>query len=51
MALSEAIIEYYKNPQKCYKEGMNGRKYFEKSFDRKIATKKYIKMIEETLKI
>ena len=48
--LSEIIIEYYKNPQKCREEGMNGRKYFEENFDRKIATEKYIKVIEETLK-
>ncbi|GAG10472.1 unnamed protein product, partial [marine sediment metagenome] len=51
MTLSRVIIEYYKNPQRCIKEGMSGRKYFEKNFDRKIATKKYIKVIEETLKI
>ena len=51
MTLSEAIIEYYKNPQMCINEGMSVRKYFEKNFDRKIATKKYIKVIEETLKI
>ena len=51
MTLSRVIIKYYKNPQKCIKEGMSGRKYFEKNFDRKIATKKYIKVIEETLKI
>ena len=49
-ALSEAVIEYYKNPQKCREEGMSGRKYFEENFDRKIATRKYIKVIEETLK-
>jgi len=49
-ALSNAIINYYKNPQKCNEEGMNGRKYFEKNFERKIAIKKYIKVIEETLK-
>ena len=48
--LSGAIIEYYKNPQKCREEGMNGRKYFEENFDRKIATEKYIKVIEETLR-
>jgi colanic acid biosynthesis glycosyl transferase WcaI len=51
MTLSRVIIEYYKNPQKCINEGMSGRKYFEKNYDRKIATKKYIKVIEETLKI
>ncbi len=49
-ALSNAIINYYKNPQKCNEEGMNGRKYFEKNFERKIATKKYIRVIEEVLK-
>ena len=51
ITLSRGIIEYYKNPQRCINEGMSGRKYFEKNFDRKIATKKYIKVIEETLKI
>ena len=49
-ALSNAIINYYKNPQKCNEEGMNGRKYFEKNFERKIATEKYIRVIEEVLK-
>lgn len=48
-ALSKAIINYYKNPQKCNEEGMNGRKYFEKNFDRKIATRKYIEVIKEVL--
>jgi glycosyltransferase involved in cell wall biosynthesis len=48
--LSEIIIEYYKNPQKCREKGMNGRKYFEENYDRKIATKKYIRVIEEVLK-
>ena len=48
--LSKIIIEYYKNPQKCKKDGMNGRKYFEENFDRKIATKKYIEVIKEVLK-
>lgn len=47
--LSEAIINYYNNPKRCYQEGMNGRKYFEENYDRKIATKKYIKVIKETL--
>jgi len=47
--LAETIIEYYKNPQKCREEGIRGRKYFEKNFDRKIATRKYIEMIEEVL--
>ena len=48
-ALSEKIISYYNNHKKCYEEGINGRKYFEENFDRKITTKKYIKVIEETL--
>lgn len=48
-ALSEKIISYYNNHKKCYEEGINGRKYFEENFDRKIATKKYIKVIKETL--
>ena len=47
--LSEAIINYYNNSKRCYQEGMNGRKYFEENYDRKIATKKYIKVIKETL--
>jgi len=50
-ALSGVVIEYYKNPQKCREEGMNGRKYFEKNFDRKIATEKYIEVIEDVLKL
>ena len=49
-ALSNAITNYYKNPQKCNEEGMNGRKYFEKNFERKIATEKYIRVIEEVLR-
>ena len=49
-ALSEKIISYYNNHKKCYEEGINGRKYFEENFDRKIATEKYIKVIEEVLK-
>ena len=48
-ALSDAVINYYNNSEKCYQEGMNGRKYFEENFDRKIATEKYIKVIEEIL--
>ena len=48
-ALSGAVIEYYKNPQKCREDGWNGRRYFEENFDRKITTEKYIKVIEETL--
>jgi len=49
-ALVNSIMDYYKNPQKCIEEGLNGRKYFEKNYDRKIATKKYIEVIKETLK-
>lgn len=48
-ALSEKIISYYNKHEKCYDEGSNGRKYFEENFDRKIAVKKYIKVIEEIL--
>ncbi len=47
--LSEKIISYYNNHKKCYGEGINGRKYFEENYDRRIATEKYIKVIEETL--
>ena len=49
-ALVNSILNYYKDPQKCNEEGMNGRRYFEKNFDRKIATEKYIKVIEEVLR-
>lgn len=47
--LSEAIIDYHNNSKRCYQEGMNGRKYFEENYDRKIAAKKYIKVIKEAL--
>jgi len=49
-ALVNSIMDYYKDPKKCREDGLNGRRYFEEYFDRKIATKKYIKAIEETLK-
>jgi len=48
--LVDSILVYYKDRKKCWEDGLNGREYFEKNFDRKIATKKYIKVIEETLK-
>jgi len=48
-ALSEKIISYYNNHKKCYEEGISGRKYFEENFDRKIATREYIRVIEEIL--
>jgi glycosyltransferase involved in cell wall biosynthesis len=48
-ALSDIIINYYHNLNKGYEEGINGRKYFEKNYDRRIAIKKYIKVIEDTL--
>ena len=44
------IIDYYKDRKKCRADGLNGRRYFEKNFDRKIATKRYVKVIEEVLK-
>ena len=48
-ALSDAVIDYHNNSKKCYQEGMSGRKYFEENYERRIAVKKYIKVIEETL--
>jgi len=49
-ALVDSIMNYYKDRKKCRKDGLNGRRYFEKNFDRKIATKKYIEVIKEILK-
>lgn len=49
-ALEDGIIKYYNDREKCREDGLNGRKYFEKNFDRKIATRKYIGVIKETLK-
>ncbi len=49
-ALVNSIMDYYKNSKKCREDGLNGRRYFERNFDRKIATKKYIEVIKETLK-
>ena len=49
-ALANNIMDYYKNSKKCREDGLNGRRCFEKNFDRKIATKKYIEVIKETLK-
>ena len=48
--LSRVILEYYKNPEKRRSDGLNGRIYFESNFNRKIASKKYIEVIEQTLK-
>ena len=48
--LSDVIVNYYNNSKRCDQEGMNGRKYFEENYDRKIATKKYIKIIKEMLR-
>jgi len=49
-ALADSIMNYYKDRKKCRKDGLNGRRYFEKNFNRKIATKKYIEVIKDTLK-
>jgi len=49
-ALVDGIINYYKDRKKCREDGLNGRRYFEENFDRKIATRKYIEVIEEVLK-
>ena len=48
--LVDNIMDYYKDRKKCRTDGLNGRRYFEEKFDRKIATKKYIKVIEEVLR-
>jgi glycosyltransferase involved in cell wall biosynthesis len=48
--LVNCIINYYKDRKKCKEDGLNGRRYFEEKFDRKIATGKYIRVIEEVLK-
>ncbi|MBA7670920.1 hypothetical protein ES703_79068 [subsurface metagenome] len=48
-ALVDSIMNYYRDRKKCREDGLNGRRYFEKNFDRKIATKRYIKIIEEVL--
>ena len=49
-ALVDGIINYYNDREKCREDGLNGRRYFEENFDRKIATRKYIEVIEEVLK-
>jgi len=49
-AMVNNIMDYYKNPKKCREDGLNGRRYFEKNYERKIATEKYIKIIKEVLK-
>ena len=49
-ALVKCIKSYYENPTKCSEDGLNGRRYFEKNYDRKIATRKYIEVIKEILK-
>jgi len=49
-ALVDGIMNYYKDREKCREDGLNGRRCFEKNFDRKIAAKKYIRVIEEVLK-
>lgn len=49
-ALTDGIMGYYKDRKKCRADGLNGRRYFEEKFDRKIATRKYIEATKETLK-
>lgn len=49
-ALADSIMNYYRDRKKCRADGLNGRRYFENNFNRKIATKRYIKIIEEVLK-
>lgn len=38
-ALVNSIMDYYKNPKRCREDGLNGRRYFKKNFDRKIVLK------------
>ncbi|MBA7577297.1 glycosyltransferase WbuB [Candidatus Atribacteria bacterium 1244-E10-H5-B2] len=49
-ALVDSIMDYYKDRKKCRADGLNGRRYFEEKFDRKIATRKYISIIKDVLK-
>ena len=35
-ALVDSIMDYYKDREKCREDGLNGRRYFEENFDRKI---------------
>jgi len=48
-ALVDSIINYCKDRKKCRADGLNGRRYFEEKFDRKIATRKYISIIKDVL--
>jgi glycosyltransferase involved in cell wall biosynthesis len=48
--LVDSIMDYYKDRKKCRADGLNGRRYFEEKFDRKIATRKYISVIKDVLK-
>jgi len=47
--LEDCIMEYYNDSKKSREDGLNGRKYFEKHFDRAIATEKYISLIKRTV--
>jgi glycosyltransferase involved in cell wall biosynthesis len=49
-ALVNCIMDYYKDRKKCRADGLNGRRYFKEKFDRKIATRKYIRAIKNVLK-
>jgi len=49
-ALVDGIMNYYKDRKKCKEDGLNGRRYFEEKFDRKIATRKYIRVVKDVLK-
>jgi len=49
-ALVNSIMDYYKDRKKCRADGLSGRRYFEEKFDRKIATRKYIRVIKDVLK-
>jgi len=49
-ALVNCIMNCYKDRKKCKEDGLNGRRYFEEKFDRKIATRKYIRVVKDVLK-
>jgi len=49
-ALADNIMNYYRDRKKCRVDGLNGRRYFEEKFDRKIATREYIRVIKDVLK-
>lgn len=47
--LEDSIVGYYDDDKKSIEDGWNGRRYFEKYFDRAISTGKYIALIKDLL--